>query len=193
VDIGPAAARHPGISFLVYHSGFEHAVHEGPYDPDGGGVDRLVRSLADTGLAPGGNVYAELGSTWRRVMGDPDQAAHVLGKLLLAVGEDNVLWGTDSIWYGSPQDQIAALRSFEIAPQLQEQFGYPALTPEVKAKILGGNAARLLGVEPPAAACTPPGEGDAAGEESALGNVTLGPVSRRDVLRAFVSEHPWVV
>jgi hypothetical protein len=193
VDIGPAAARHPGISFLVYHSGFEHAVHEGPYDPDGGGVDRLVRSLADTGLAPGSNVYAELGSTWRRVMGDPDQAAHVLGKLLLAVGEDNVLWGTDSIWYGSPQDQIAALRSFEIAPQLQEQFGYPALTPEVKAKILGGNAARLLGVEPPAAACTPPGEGDAAGEESALGNVTLGPVSRRDVLRAFVSEHPWVV
>jgi hypothetical protein len=126
-------------------------------------------------------------------MGDPDEAAHLLGKLLLAVGADNVLWGTDSIWYGSPQDQIAAFRTFEIAPQLQEHFGYPALTPEVKAKILAGNAARLLGVEPPAAACASPEERAAAGDESALGNVTLGPVSRRDVLRAFVGEHPWVV
>jgi predicted TIM-barrel fold metal-dependent hydrolase len=193
VDIGPAAMRHPDVSFLVYHSGFEHAVREGLYDPEGNGADRLVRSLADAGVAPGSNVYAELGSTWRAVMGDPDEAAHLLGKLLLALGEDNVLWGTDSIWYGSPQDQIAAFRTFEIAPQLQEQFGYPALTPEAKAKILGGNAARLLGVNPPAAACTPPAEREAAGEESALGNVTLGPVSRRDVLRAFVGEHPWVV
>jgi hypothetical protein len=177
----------------VYHSGFENGFAEGPYDPDGGGVDRLVRSLAEAGVAPGANVYAELGSTWRRVMGDPEQAAHVLGKLLLAVGEDNVLWGTDSIWYGSPQDQIAAFRAFEITTAAQEQLGYPALTPEVKTKILGANAARLLGVEPSAVACAPVEEREAAGDESALGNVTYGPVSRRDVLRAFVREHPWVV
>ena len=42
---------------------------------NGRGVDRLVRSLRDAGIRPGGNVYAELGSTWRAVMGDPDQAA----------------------------------------------------------------------------------------------------------------------
>ncbi len=191
-DIGPAAANHPGVSFLVYHSGYESGVREGPYDPAGAGIDRLVRSLADAGLGPGANVYAELGSTWRQVMGDPDAAAHLLGKLLIAVGEDNVLWGTDSIWYGSPQDQIAAFRTFEIAPALQEQFGYPALTPEVKAKVLGGNAARLLAVEPPSATCATAAERDASGDASALGNVTYGPVSRRDALRAFVAEHPWV-
>jgi len=39
-----------------------------------------------------------------------------------------VLWGTDSIWYGSPQDQIQAFRAFEITPEFQERFGYPALT-----------------------------------------------------------------
>jgi predicted TIM-barrel fold metal-dependent hydrolase len=192
-DIGPASVRHPGISFLVYHSGYETGFTEGPYDPGGAGVDRLVRSLADNGVVPGSNVYAELGSTWRRLMGDPDQAAHLLGKLLLAVGEDNILWGTDSIWYGSPQDQIAAFQAFEIAPELQELLGYPALTPEVKAKILGGNAARLLGVTPPAGACASPAEREASAAESALGNTTLGPVSRRDVLRAFVGEHPWVI
>ena len=81
-------------------------------------------------------------------MGDPTQAAHVLGKLLAQFGEDNVVWGTDSIWYGSPQDQIEAFRAFQITEEFQERFGYPALTPAIKAKILGATSARLYGVEP---------------------------------------------
>ena len=60
-----------------------------------------------------------------------------------------MLWGTDSLWYGSPQDQIQAFRAFEISPELQERYGYPALTPEVKRKILGGNALALYGVDRP--------------------------------------------
>jgi hypothetical protein len=91
IDIGPAAAANPDIAFLVYHSGFESAAAEGPYDPDGAGVDRLVRSLSEWGAGPGGNVYAELGSTWRSVMGSPDAAAHVLGKLLVALGPERIL------------------------------------------------------------------------------------------------------
>ena len=58
-------------------------------------------------------------------------------------GPDNVLWGTDSIWYGSPQDQIQAFRAFEITPEFQEHFGYPALTPAVKEKILGKTSAKI--------------------------------------------------
>src|SRR6185503_19729437 len=153
VDIGPAARAHPDIAFVVYHSGYEAGNREGPYRPDGNGVDRLVRSLTDAGLGPGRNVYAELGSTWFNVMRDPDQAAHTLGKVLRAVGPDNVLWGTDSIWYGSPQVQIDAFRAFEISAQYQETYEYPALTPELKRKILGPNAARLYGVTPPTSAC----------------------------------------
>ena len=60
-----------------------------------------------------------------------------------------MLWGTDSIWYGSPQDQIQAFRSFEIADELVEAHGYPQLTPELKAKIFGLNGARVYGVEVP--------------------------------------------
>ena len=134
------------------------AAPEGPYDPDGAGVDRLVRSVTEAGIGAGGNVYAELGSTWRTVMGDPDEAAHVLGKLLVAFGPERILWGTDSIWYGSPQDQIAAFRNFEITAAFQEQFGYPALTPAVKERILGANAVELFGIAPPATSC-PPVEG----------------------------------
>jgi hypothetical protein len=154
-DVGPAAARHPDARIVVYHAAWESGVIEGPYDPSApnAGVDRLLASVTGAGLGPGSNVYAELGTTWRSLMGDPTQAAHLLGKLLLHLGDDNVVWGTDSIWYGSPQDQIQAFRAFEITPEYQERFGYPALTPERKAKILGLNASRLYGVTPSAASC----------------------------------------
>jgi len=154
VDIGPAAEKHPGVTLVVYHSGYEAGVVEGPLDlTRPSGVDRLVASLADSAIGAGDNVYPELGSTWRALMTRPDEAAHFLGKLLVAVGEDNILWGTDSIWYGSPQDQIQAFRAFQISEEFQERFGYPALTPETKRKILGYNAARLFGVEPVTEPC----------------------------------------
>ncbi len=47
------------------------------------------------------------------------------------------MWGTDSIWYGSAQDQIVAFRAFEIPSALQEQFGYPALTDGARARSSG--------------------------------------------------------
>ena len=148
-DIGPVAKRHPDMTFLVYHSGFDPGVREGPYRADAkAGVDVLVRSMQEAGNPA--NVYAELGSTWRYVMRDPDQAAHLLGKLLKTFGEDRVLWGTDSIWYGSPQDQIQAFRAFQISRGLRDRHGYPELTPELKRKVFGLNAARVYGLAPDA-------------------------------------------
>jgi hypothetical protein len=109
-------------------------------------VDRLIATLEATGIGPGGNVYAELGSTWFLMLRRPAEAAHVLGKLLRALGPDRILWGTDSIWYGSPQPLIDAFRSFEIPPSFQERFGYPPLTVETKEKILSHNARRVYAV-----------------------------------------------
>jgi hypothetical protein len=71
----------------------------------------------------------------------------VLGKLLLAVGEDNVLWGTDSVWYGPTQQLIDAFRVFQIPIAMQQEFGYPALTDTIKDKILSRNAARVYGID----------------------------------------------
>lgn len=188
-DVGPAAAAHPDVTFVIYHAGFEASVPEGPYDPDDPqGVDRLIASVERAGLGPGANVHAELGSTWRTVMGDPDAAAHVLGKLLVAFGEDNVVWGTDSIWYGSPQDQIEAFRAFRITEEYQERFGYPALTDEVKAKILGLNSARLYGVEPESGPCRFTREELRAQREARPVSATLGPRNAREVA-AVASTH----
>ena len=71
-----------------------------------------------------------------------------MGKLLSALGEDNILWGTDSVWYGSPQPLIDAFRAFQIPEEYSQRYGYPQLTPQAKEKILGLNAARLYGIDP---------------------------------------------
>jgi len=152
-DVGVVAKRFEDIRFICYHAGYNPGFAEGPYDPDNAsdGINALVKTLQDNEIAPNANVYAELGSTWWMLMRNPEAAAHALGKLLKHVGEDNVLWGTDSVWYGSPQPQIAAFRAFEISEELQELHGYPALTPELKAKVLGLNSARVYGIDPKAA------------------------------------------
>ncbi len=143
-DIGPIAKQFPNMNFLIYHSGFVSEKEEGPYDPKRtDGIDALVTSVLKSDVKPNSNVYAELGSTWRFLsMRDPTSAAHALGKLFKYIGEDNVLWGTDSIWYGSPQDQIQAFRAFQIAEELREKFGYPTITPQLRAKVFGLNATK---------------------------------------------------
>jgi uncharacterized protein len=153
----PAAARDfPDVNFIVYHSGFERTgPREGPYTKRTAhvGINRLITAMRKHRIRPNQNVYAELGSTWWTIMRDPTQAAHVLGKLLRYVGENNVLWGTDCIFYGSPQDQIQAFRAFQISREFQERYHYPELTPTIKAKILGLNGARVYNVKPNTVKC----------------------------------------
>jgi hypothetical protein len=193
-DVVAVAAQYPDMDFVVYHSAYDVQTREGPYDPDRAavGVDSLLRALDDHGIPPNANVWAELGTTWRETMSDPTEAAHVLGKLLRRVGEDRVVWGTDGIWYGSPQPQIIAFRTFQISAEFQERFGYPALTPAIKAKVFGRNAAALFGLDADATRCAVSGDAlDRARAETrgmtsegALPDpwVARGPLTRREVL-----------
>jgi hypothetical protein len=80
-------------------------------------------------------------------------AQHVIGKLLKYFGPDHVLWGSESIWLGSPQPQIEAFRAFQISKQFQDTYGYPELTAEIKAKIFGLSAAKLYGIDPEQLRC----------------------------------------
>ena len=160
-DVGVVAKRFPQAKFIVYHSGYgnQNAFFEGPYQSGSRrGVDSLITTLRESEIGPGSNVFAELGTTWQLVtttlaFGSLDSAAHLIGKLLLHVGEDNVVWGTDSIWYGSPQAQIEMFLQFEISEAFQQRYGYPALTMERKRKILGRNAARAYDLDVDAMRC----------------------------------------
>ena len=70
----------------------------------------------------------------------------MMGILIKGLGYDHVFWGTDSVWYGSPQWQIEAFRRLEIPEDLQKRFGFAPLGPAdgaIKSAILGYNAARF--------------------------------------------------
>jgi hypothetical protein len=110
--------------------------------------------LADS--AQYSNVYAELGTTFASaVITFPSVCAHILGQGLKFFGENRVVFGSDSVWYGSPQWQIEALWRFQIPDVFpasggggtRARFGYPQLTETAKRKILGLNNARLYGIK----------------------------------------------
>lgn len=188
-DVVALAAMFPDMNFIVYHAAWLHGGPgngEGPYDPEGiidptnperfpvtMGVSSLVHAMQQQGLGPGSNVYADLGSVWTNLMALPDQAAHVLGKLLVHLGEGNVLWGTDSVFTGSPQPLIEAFRAFRISEQFQETYGYPALDETRKRRIFGLNAAPLFGVDPEAVRCEL--QSDAIARRKQALDATLGP------------------
>ena len=153
-DIVAISRQFPDMEFVVYHGAWDPSHIEGPYDPNATiGIDSLLAALDGHGVPPNDNVWVDLATVWRQLLTQPDQAAHAIGKLLSRVGQQRVMWGTDAIWYGSPQPQIMALRAFQITAEFQDLYHYPALTNEVKAAIFGLNAAELFGIDPAATRC----------------------------------------
>jgi predicted TIM-barrel fold metal-dependent hydrolase len=142
-DLIKAATDFPDIDFLAYHSGLLRVPTDGAADVPW--TSEFCRMKKATSLK---NVYMELGSTFGQlVTTNPTACAHLLGQVIDAFGADHVLWGTDSIWYGTPQWQIDAFRRFEIPQALVDRHGYAPLTRAVKEQIFGLNAARLFAVD----------------------------------------------
>jgi predicted TIM-barrel fold metal-dependent hydrolase len=142
-DVPNVVRDWPTINFVIYHSAGEF-------------LDDLV-AIKRFRVPDVTNLYSELGSIFAQaVLTGVDQVGHLLGKLVTSFGSDHVIWGTDAIWWGSPQWQIDALKTFKMPERLMEEFGYPEITDEIKAQIFGLNAARLYGVDVDAVRCTLP-------------------------------------
>ena len=160
-DVEKAAKDWPDLNFIVYHSAYRGSLWLGAGtgekvkdaktdDPQEiPWTSELIRICKRN---PGvKNIYFELGGTFNIMsQANPTMAMHFFGQLLQTVGPERILWGTDSIWNGSPQSQIERFRRLRISDELIDKYGYPQLTPEVKNKILGLNAARLFSIDPKA-------------------------------------------
>ena len=192
-DIVAVSRQFPDMDFVIYHAAWDPSHVEGPYDPNATiGTDTVLAALDRHGVPPNSNVWVDVATLWRQLLTEPTQAAHALGKLLKRVGEQRVLWGTDAIWYGSPQPQIMAMRAFQITTEFQDLYGYPALTDALKADLFGLNAARLFGIDATATRCamtTDPlsaniSEAAKLRSDGALPSpwTAHGPISRRQVL-----------
>jgi len=155
-DLPKAAKDWPKLNFITYHACIQPAffMYDAYLQAKGTRMREGVPDIAWTteyGVLcrdlP--NTYAEIGTTWASaIVTFPTLAAHLMGQLLKFFGPDRVVFGSDSVWYGSPQWQIEALWRFQIPEAMQKQYGYPALTVETKRKILGLNSARLYGIKP---------------------------------------------
>ena len=162
-DIPKAARDWPQFNFIIYHSCIKpsfwvlNALNEIKSGFMRAGVPDISWTTEMALLAaPYKNVYAEIGTTFAStVVTFPSVCAHILGQLLKFMGEDRIVFGSDAVWYGSPQWQIEALWRFQIPEEMSQRYGYPRLTPQAKRKILGLNSARLYGLEGPAATVSP--------------------------------------
>lgn len=156
-DILQAARDFPELNFIIYHAGMKHMMALLP--PGESGVDAdgylpwttdLVRIKQQNPELD--NVYPELGAVFgHSVVTHPEICGHLLGQLIGAFGADHVIWGTDCIWWGSPQWLIEAFRRFEMPDKLREGFGYGGIGAQDKELIFGRNLAGLYGVDVAAA------------------------------------------
>ena len=155
-DLPKAAQDWPGLNFITYHSCIQQTMwHADSLQTirsrtlrDGVPDIKWTTEYAQL-VAPFSNCYAEIGTTWgSSVVTFPTVAAHIMGQLLRYVGEDRIVFGSDCVWYGSPQWQIDALWRFQIPEELRQEYGYPELTETAKRKILGLNSAKLYGITP---------------------------------------------
>ncbi|WP_051694266.1 amidohydrolase family protein [Desulfohalovibrio reitneri] len=154
-DVGRAARDWPELDFVIYHSAIEKVI---PTATDAEAFARTgridwVTDLAEIPEKYGvNNVYGEIGAAFADTcVAHPRLCAGMLGTLIRGLGADRVCWGTDSVWFGSPQWQIEAFRRLEIPEDMQREHGFQPLGPadgEVKRAILGANSARLYGIDP---------------------------------------------
>jgi len=152
-DVGTAAKDWPQLNFVIYHAGYRHLggpLADATREWEQRGRLSWLSDLAEIPVTHGvSNVYADLGAIFAwTVIAQPRIAAAMLGTLIKGLGADHVIWGTDSVWTGSPQWQIEALRRLEIPQDMQRQHGFAPLGAAdgaVKNAILGGNGLRVFG------------------------------------------------
>jgi hypothetical protein len=158
-DIPKASRDWPHFNFIIYHACYGGMTPFLWPGPDLANIQQGVLLngvpnipwLTQFGQTCGSlnNVYAEIGSTFGGcAITFPTVCAHILGQLLKHFGEDKIVFGSDCVYYGSPQWQIEALWRFKIPDAIREQYGYPELTEGAKRKILGLNSAHLYKIPP---------------------------------------------
>ncbi len=153
VDDVPKAARDwPQINFVIYHAALRPLLEQPEIELAEFEKNGYIRWTTDLARIPArygvNNVFAEVGASFANsAVANPRFAAALMGQLVNEMGEERVLWGTDSVWWGSPQWQIEALRRLEIPDDMmrkmrwKKRLGGP--DSEVKRKIFGLNSARL--------------------------------------------------
>ena len=153
-DVGPAALRFPNANFVIYHSAFESQNREGP-----------VRSERSRRRPPGAHRHRARSQGQERLRRARQRLGAVDEQRARRAAPDRQAASSISArttWCGARSASGSARRSrrsrrsarCRSRPSCRSSYGYPELTPAIKQKILGLNAARIYGIDPAAVRCT---------------------------------------
>lgn len=127
-DIEGAALAFPDLTFEIVHGGMAFVEETAV----------MLQSLPNiTVNLEGTAYYAKLA---------PRKFLEAIGAFLAAGGEDRIIWATGCD-AAHPRPLIEAFWDLEMPRDLVEGYGYPELTAERKAKILGSNFLRMHGLD----------------------------------------------
>jgi uncharacterized protein len=131
-DVDGAAGRYPEMNFEIIHAGLAFT---------------RETSLA---LARFPNVYANLEVTSLLLLKAPKQFEEIIADFILWGGADKILF-SDGAMFAHPQAFLEAFSAFQFSEQTCEGVGVEPLSRQDKAKILGLNYARVVGLDVEAA------------------------------------------
>jgi predicted TIM-barrel fold metal-dependent hydrolase len=127
-DIDYAAIDFPDLNFEVVHSGFAF-------------LDEAAFQIA---RFP--NVYVGLESTAALAVKHPRKLARILGEFLIMGGGKKLFWSSGAS-SPHPRPTLEAFARLEMPADMIDGDGYPPLSDEIKADILGRNYAALHGID----------------------------------------------
>lgn len=93
------------------------------------------------------NVYLAMSGVLNYLRIAPREVEHQIGRLLRSVGSHKLLWGSEAAMTGPPKPFLKNFLDLQLPEELCDGWGYPQITREDKKAILGGNMARLLGID----------------------------------------------
>jgi hypothetical protein len=93
------------------------------------------------------NLYLSLSGIIGWLERSPYRGYHVIGEALHWVSHEKIVMGLDLPFDDMPR-VVDFVRTLQMPEELQEKWGYPEITDEMRAAILGRNLARLAKIEP---------------------------------------------
>jgi predicted TIM-barrel fold metal-dependent hydrolase len=119
----------PELKVIAYHMGWPH-------------TEELI-GLAGKHI----NLHLSLSGIVGWYERSPYRGYHAIGTALQWIDPGKIVMGFD-LTFDDMQRVVDWVRGLQIPPELQEKYGYPEITEEMRAGFLGLNLARLAGIEP---------------------------------------------
>jgi predicted TIM-barrel fold metal-dependent hydrolase len=127
-DVEGAAYAFPQLNFEIVHSGLAF-LHE-----------------TAQAIARFPNVYANIETTAQLTYFAPGRFEEILAELLLWGGHEKILYSA-SLPYGHPRPQIDAIWDLNLSEEVLDKYRLEQLGADQKEGILGGNYARMIGID----------------------------------------------